>query len=299
MLTNFVHRPKCELCGLDEKTILFSKQFTDPTVWNFLSQYYNGRINKDNLRGDAYEIAKCLGCGFIWQTYVLNDKLMQELYNTWISPEDSLKKKQSAHISFFARYAREMEIIAFLLSKKPSEIEVLDFGMGWGHWCLMAKAFGYNISGFEVSSKRIEYARKNGIKVIGNFDELTTYQFDFINSEQVFEHILNPLETLRFLVSCLKRDGVIRIAVPNGKGIEQKLRKPDWKTTKDALHPLEHINCFTLQTLAKLGKSAGLELIRSPFLMSYRYNLKTFVKDTLKQYYRQYRSLTLFFKKCV
>jgi len=265
-----------------------------------LDEYYEGRINKSDLTDGKYEIVKCSECGFIWQAYILNDELMEKLYSVWISSEHSLIKKKCADFSLFSGYAREVESIhRFFPSKKPFEIDVLDFGMGWRYWCLMAKAFGYNVSGFEISKKRIEFARKNGIDVIENFSEITTRKFDFINAEQVFEHIPNPLQTMRFLVHSLKNEGIIRISVPNGRGIEQELAKPRWNPSKNAIHPLEHINCFTHQTLVKFGELAGLELIRQPFLLSHRYNLKSYIKGVLGKYYRQYFGTSLYFKKKV
>ena len=77
MSESFVHRPTCELCGSDKKSILVSRQFTDPAIWDFLEQYYEARIDKDDLGAANYQIAKCLECGFIWQAYILNDELMK------------------------------------------------------------------------------------------------------------------------------------------------------------------------------------------------------------------------------
>ena len=160
MTKNFVLRPRCELCGSNEKKILLSKEFTHPSIGEFLNTYYEGRISKDDLAYGKYEIVKCSKCGFIWQADILNDELIEKLYSHWISPEQSLNKKRKADISLYAAYAREVENISFLLNRKPFEINVLDFGMGWGYWCLMAKAFGYNASGIELSTERIDFAKK-------------------------------------------------------------------------------------------------------------------------------------------
>ncbi len=297
MRKNFVYRANCELCGSNKKRVLFSEEFTNPLIWNFLEAYYQGRIDKSDLSGAQYEVVKCLECGFIWQIQILNDELTEKLYNTWISPGESCLKKKTADISVFSGYARQIEVLSFLLGKKPFEIDVLDFGMGWGYWCLMAKAFGYKASGFEISKERIEFAKKNGINVIENFSDITANQFDFINTEQVFEHVPNPIQTLKALARALKKEGLIKISVPNGRGIEQELTRPGWRPSKDAIHPLEHINCFTHQTLVKAGKLAGLELIRQPFLLGYRYNLKSYLKGILGKYYQQYFGTSLYFKK--
>jgi len=293
----FIHRPNCELCGSDRKTTLLFKQFTDPAVWDFLESYYERRISRDSLTNGKYEIVKCCDCGFIWQAYILDDEWMERLYDTWISSQQSLNKKKCADISLFSAYARQVEIIAYLLSgKSPFEINVLDFGMGWGYWCLMAKAFGYNVWGFELSEERIDFAAKNGIDVIENLSSIGSPKFDFINAEQVFEHIPNPLETLKLLAHSLRHKGIIRITVPNGRGIEQELSNVGWKATKNAIQPLEHINCFMHSTLIRLGESAGLVVMKPPFLSGHRHNCKSYIKGVLGKYYEQFFGTQSYFK---
>jgi len=197
----------------------------------------------------------------MWQVYIFDDAHMQLLYDVWISAEDSLQKKAEAPLSLAAAYAREAYTIAALLGKPPHEITVVDFGMGWGHWCLMAKAFGYTIYGMELSKVRADYAAANGIPS-AQLEEFPPQQIDFINSEQVFEHIPKPLETLRALVRLLKPAGVIRIAVPNAGAVVARLASPDWKAGKDAFHPLEHINSFNHQSLIELARRADLRPIQ-------------------------------------
>ena len=90
-------------------------------------------------------------------------------------------------------------IFTFLFSffkKPPIELQFLDFGMGWGKWCQMAKAFGCQVYGLELSKARIKYASSLGISVLSN-EELNHYKFDYINADQVFEHITNPKNTLQ------------------------------------------------------------------------------------------------------
>src|SRR6266545_4217814 len=89
----FDTRLACELCGDDRKTVLLSKSLTDSLICDFLQSYYQGRIPEGVLLGGKYELAKCNGCGFIWQTQILNDSGMHKLYTEWISGESSLKKK--------------------------------------------------------------------------------------------------------------------------------------------------------------------------------------------------------------
>jgi len=62
---------------------------------------------------------------------------------------------------------------------------------------------------------------KNGIKVIP-WNDISLHKFDFINTEQVFEYIPEPLKTLDYLKNSLKDHGIIKISVPTSKKITEK-----------------------------------------------------------------------------
>ncbi len=161
-----------------------------------------------------------------------------------------------------------MQLISFF-GQSPPSLAFLDFGMGWADWALMAKAFGCDSYGTELSRKRVEHATANGIQVI-SWDQIPEYRFDFINTEQVFEHISEPLNTLRHLAGSLKSTGMLKIAVPTAGGIERKLRRMDWAAptgSEDSLMPvapLEHINCYRRSTLVRMAQEAGMEEVRMP-----------------------------------
>lgn len=289
----FVARPTCELCGTASPKTLLKKPFTNSAISHFLAEYYAGRVPTNLLNNAVYEIVKCQHCGFIWQAHILNDAGMNELYDKWISAEDSLKKKQKAGIG---GYKRQISLIKNLFpGKTPADIQVLDFGMGWGFWCQAAMAQGYPVIGVELSPSRVQYARQQGVTIAENLTDLAGKQFSFINAEQVFEHIPQPLETLKTLAAYLQPRGVVRIAVPDGAGIEQELAQPDWSTSKNAVHPLEHINTFTHTTLLKLGENAGLRVIPQPLQRGG--GLRTWGRSAAVSLYRQFFGTALYFQK--
>jgi len=265
MNKNFIYRPVCEVCGSKENKIIFTRAFTDPSVWNFLERYYENRIPIDLFENVDYEIKKCPDCEFIWQSYILNNELLGELYENWISKEQSLDKSNSYSDVDESSLRRQMFVIKKLLNKK--DINVLDYGMGWGKWCMAAKNYGFNVFGYEISEERTSFAKNNGINVINDYKKIKDHKFDFINSEQVFEHINNPAETLNYLFTALNPGGYIRISVPNGRNIEKEFKNSNWTAGKNALHPLEHINCFNYQSLRKLGQLSGLKYIKQPILI--------------------------------
>jgi SAM-dependent methyltransferase len=168
--------------------------------------------------------------------------------------------------------------------------------MGWGKWTLMAKGFGCESYGTELSEERIKYATSNGINVIA-WDEIPKHSFDFINTEQVFEHIPNPLDTLIHLKNALKSDGVIKIIVPTANDIMRRLQIMDWtsqNSTRNSLNPVappEHINYYRRRSLIRMAELAGMEEVSIPMKIQYMYKsncrgVKGVIKNVFLPIYR-------------
>lgn len=259
------HRPVPEWAAPAEASILLDLPFTDARLGDFLSAYYAGRIDLAALGDARYQLRCAPDSGLVWQAWILDDAGMALLYGDWVDQQASARKKQRASLSEARRAARQVELIGRRLAPRaPCEIEVLDFGLGWGYWARMALAFGYRVSGIEVAPDRLAHARHLGVRAETSLAALNAPDsgYDFINAEQVFEHLATPLATLRTLVAQLAPDGLMRIAVPDGRKALRRLRHGDWQPAKDALQPLEHINTFTPQSLLSLARAAGLEPAR-------------------------------------
>jgi len=221
---------------------------------------------------------------------------MYLLYEEWISPEKSRHKKLFADISLYKQYAVEVESISAFIHKKPHEINVLEYGMGWGHWSNMAKAYNYNVTGVEISKRRQAFAQKTNLRVIGETVREESGTYDYIYSNQVFEHVPDPNVTIKELGRLLRKNGIIHIKVPTGRGLEKDLKNPNWKAKKDAIHPLEHINCFNRKSLKVLAKKAGLAL--HPPLYRTRGTSAKFIFTRNKKYlYERYWSTKVYMIK--
>jgi SAM-dependent methyltransferase len=127
----------------------------------------------------------------------------------------------------------------------------------------MAQAFGCQAYGTELSRVRLQAATMYGISVIAG-DEIGNAFFDFVNAEQVIEHLAEPVATLKSLAASLAPDGLLKISVPDGTRIPELLRRPDWGAPKgspdslNAIAPLEHVNCFNRRALLELARNARL-----------------------------------------
>ena len=276
----FDRRVSCPACASERFRILYQSQYSSPPISDYLKEFYApiGGVEPEYLEGGLYLLCECDTCRLIFQRDIPNQALMERLYERWIDPEKIFNRhEQEDDLGYYSSHAQEIMRILSCLGKVPSLLRCLDFGMGWGKWALMVKAFGCDSYGTELSRTRIDRARSNGLHVI-TWDEIPRYQFDFINAEKVFEHIPEPLATLRHLKKGLKADGLVRIHVPAARNIRHRLRKMDWTAPKGSRHslnpvaPLEHINFYRRSSLSRMAQEAGLDETAIPLATQFRYS---------------------------
>jgi 2-polyprenyl-3-methyl-5-hydroxy-6-metoxy-1,4-benzoquinol methylase len=275
----FTRRNECPACASPGFKTLYESQYDKAPLKDYLIDFYSpqGMVEFEYLEGASYVLCECDTCGLVFQRDIPGDTLMERLYEHWLDPKKVFSQNQNEDsLGFYSGLAQELMGIISYLNKTPSSLRFFDFGMGWSQWALLTKAFGCESYGTELSVERIKYAESNGIKVI-MWDEIPKHSFDFINTEQVFEHIAEPLQTLRHLGKALKTDGIVKISVPPANDIGRLLKIMDWKSPKGSRNslnlvaPLEHINLFRRSSLVKMAEEAGMEEVSIPIKTQLRY----------------------------
>ena len=142
----FVTRNICPGCGSRRVIALCAHAYTESPIRDYLTWYYapvGPGIELDYLEGIDYQLDECSDCGLIFQRVVPGPQLMDRLYGYWIDPGIALNmQRKELDAGYFKWSAAEIARGLRLLNKLPSEAAFLDFGMGWGSWCLIAKGFG-------------------------------------------------------------------------------------------------------------------------------------------------------------
>lgn len=296
MNDEFIKRDHCPVCDSVKLDKILSRPFTDEKIRNFIDSYYEGRIPYSKLENTDYTLLECSFCELIFQEFILSSQNMENLYETWISADESLAKKQNVSINVINDLRCIINVISNLLNKKPEEISVLEYGMGWGVWLYEAKKIGYEVTGVELSERRLAHAKEIGIKVISDITQEKEGAHNYIYINQVFEHLSAPTATLQELIRLLHPGGVIHMSVPQGRSIRSKLNNRNWRASKDCVQPLEHINCFNRKTLIKMGEVVGLKVITSPFI-NFGLTPKGIAKSLARYIYTNTISTQIYFMK--
>ncbi len=274
-----IERTACPACRSLRHSSVYSCAFCDNPIRALLEEYYreSGRINVNDLKDADYTLLECSDCGLVYQQAFPGDVLMERLYRER-DHFDPLKDRSRLHTSvqYYARHAELMMTLAAHFRKRPYEIKVFDFGLGWAELATMAVASGFETYGAELVESKKQHARSHGIHVI-EWEEIPNYRFDFINADWIFEHLPQPMETLEHLRKGLGERGIIKISVPIGVQIRRRLKVHDWNALKNSrnslnpVHPLEHLNCFEGKSLDKMAACCGLKPfsfpVREQFMM--------------------------------
>ena len=270
-------RKNCPMCATNKFKILFSMHYYDNAMKQYLKNYYHDNIDPylRELEKFDYLIYECLDCSFIFQKFIPNEKFSKILYEEIIDEVESKKKKKKV---INPGYYKNFELFKKIIGKENADISIFEFGSGNGDWAYEAKKLNFDITVSELSKNRIESLNKKGLKICNDIHECKD-KFDIIYSDQVFEHISNPAEILKTLLSLLKEDGYIYLKFPSSFMFKNIL-KMNYQPKKDCAMPLEHINILNKKTFLHLAKDLNLKVVfnNRHNIYSYKKYIK-FLKD--------------------
>jgi SAM-dependent methyltransferase len=267
------YRDRCPSCGAVPYCLITREPFDSGALRLFFENHYEGRANIASLKGYEYELVRCVACGLAYQRSVPAGDLISEIYEEWIPPRERERLHELYTLNDFCYWAEQVQFVVQHFNMPPHALRILDFGMGWAEWALMAKAFGCQVAGSELSAARLQHARSIGIETL-TWDQLPGRKFHFINTEQVFEHLLEPALVLKHLARSLDDGGILKISVPNCRSVLRKLSRRHGLgslSSEDIIPvaPLEHINCFDYRSLVTFARHASLRPLRPRLRLIY------------------------------
>ncbi len=235
-----IDRIKCTLCG---------------------AKIFQEIFNQGNSK-----ILKCLSCGLTFRYPLPTRSEIQKLYDQEKLLKtryfQGLKKNYDQKNPAISIYKEELENLNKIT--KPSRI--LDIGCAYGAFLDLARIYGWEPYGLEVSKVSSAYAKKafklpiftgtlSEAKYPSNFFKVVT-MWDLI------EHLSEPLTTLIESRRILEKNGILLILTINTDSLMGKLAN-SLDVTKDFLYDLQHTYFFSNQTLMKMLQKAGFKKIET------------------------------------
>jgi hypothetical protein len=263
-ITNYTNQ--CPACS-GGSAVIHQRDYSEVSI--FLTRYYGKPIEVTG----RYEVRECDDCGTLFQAGRPDDALLKTIYNDWLTepPQDVPNERDRG----------EIETVMAFFGK--SQLRTFDFAMGNAAWARAALDLGCESHGIDLSDVAMAHACTHGI--ITNDDG----EFDFINTEQAFEHMKSPAKTAAYLIGKLKPGGVLKISVPAKFGVDFSGDPPH------TIHPLEHLNCFTEQGLCRM---VGLPMVRPSIRQRYARRPRS-LKEAVRPFWtwRNPKNLYRWFRK--
>lgn len=199
-----------------------------------------------------HRLGKCLSCNMIFVTNSDEIDMSNKAYVSWVpdSDEDAMTPE---------KLQINQNILDFAAKYMPSNAQILDYGAGYCGFLRIAKSAGYKVEGINPCIYLADWSRKKlGIDVHAVFgqDFEPGKEYDFIMSDQTFEHLEEPVKDLKKLHNLLKKNGFAYINVPNYWGYRRLIH--GIKHLKDVMH----YNYFTPKTLSTMCSKNGFRIIK-------------------------------------
>lgn len=193
------------------------------------------KVARTGQFGLPAHVCVCTNCGLSF----LNPRWTKERYHQFYSHEyDKYYRKQVINDdrSGFSPEAHEKNPYGFypvlqrLKDHTSSFNRVMDLGAGNGDNIryLMSRFPEMNAYAIESSLECIKTLEANNITVVSddidsNWGEMIHDKLDLVIMRHVFEHMLDPLSTLKKIKQSLQPNGLVYIAVPNSMKIKESV----------------------------------------------------------------------------
>ena len=223
----------------------------------------NGRLHL------VYECGVCTG-RFVADRPQHIEKVEEERAADYVAPERVAR--QRAHFAWkrvFDENDYPYSLIPLIERWSPGK-RVLDLGCGASQLLPLLMRRGYETVGFEGDPARAEVARENGVTIVSGdwrkiSDVVGDTRFDCIVSDQVFEHMLDPVGTLRALKPVLADGGVVIFRFPN-EGSWRRKAELAWARLTGNDRPLsyfvDHWNYFNERAARTCFSAADYQVLR-------------------------------------
>lgn len=260
----FVQRTACIACGGTDLHTLQKARFGEDPVRGFLSEDPWGVNPLPFIEEETWEFVQCRGCGQAFHKNLLTPDWQQVRFSEWMTG-DAIKSYEKTHglDTPAAHFGIATHNTAHVLRLEEmtrdlrgnDALRVLDFGCGWGRFLAMCALFGFTAVGVDRDEERQEASRGRGVQVLSDLAAASRYAgpFHAVTLFQVLEHIEEPMALLGEIRGHMLPGAILVLEVPNCSGVEGIATRHDY----DCIHPLEHINAFTPDSLRAFAQRAG------------------------------------------
>jgi len=210
------------------------------------------------VRSDRLTVARCSKCGVMMLDPMPSKKKVRAWYET--TGYYGGGSRSGYDYSYFERinvryndensWPYSLLKRAAILGGREIPGRLLDVGCGGGLFAACAKRIGWEAQGLDPNPAAVEAAARYGVPVrIATIEEsgFDANTFDIIYSNDVIEHVCDPIEAFREIYRLLAPGGVFILSTPNGD--RALLRRNRWGGFQSSLEHLWYFNARSMKHL--------------------------------------------------
>ncbi len=203
-----------------------------------------------NLAGyERHDLVKCSNCSFVFIRKIPTQEVLSGYYSVYSYNTEPFLSPVT--ISSYNKLLDEFE-------KKRKTNKILDIGCGAGFFLEQCRKRNWEVYGTEYSDSAVQLCRQKKIEAMKgelNSMDFNGKLFDVITSFEVIEHINNPVEETKKILSLLRKGGLFYCTTPNFNSIERLYLKDKYNIIG---YP-EHLSYYTSKSLEFLLKKQGFK----------------------------------------
>lgn len=251
---------------LDPKTKKFIKQFVDEVNLEKNSQPLDcficsgsnyKTINETDRYGLSYNTGVCLACGHVQQFNYLDLEAHEIFYS---SHYRNIYQTGTPEELFFRQYFKAAQKIDKFVGNIKYDL-TLEIGCGPGGILKYFEKNKFsNVIGIDLDQRFLDYGIKKELNLVNtsfeNFN--TTKKFDLIIICHVLEHVQNPIEILKKVISLLNEGGLVYIEVPSLESVNNG----DYGGDLNNYFHIAHVSHSTEKSIKNLFNNSGYEIVK-------------------------------------
>ncbi|MBC8413209.1 MAG: class I SAM-dependent methyltransferase [Nitrospira sp.] len=284
----FIDRDHCISCGDGNLKELSGGLFGDAPLREFIENDPWGENPMPYIEHKKWSYVQCINCRQMFHRYILSNEWNEVRFSEWMTQEAMEKFEESIQTpaSDFNKAKQHVEHILriekmSLELRGDSPVRILDFGCGWGEFLAMCERFGFSGYGIDRSSERRQQGKH--LNIFPEIEELvmeegSTNFFHVITLFEVLEHLDEPLILLKSLSRLLAPGGILIVETPDCSDVTDIKDEMSYRK----IHPLDHINGFTPDTLRNIVQRAGFRSVQ-PHISHVSTDRTKVIKTEIKQ----------------
>ena len=215
-------------------------------------------VSTVDRNGRPLRTVMCNVCGLVWTNPRPSDEDVDRYYATEYRADYTRSRAPTARKILRGMLGAEERRVALAHALRPGS-RVLDVGCGAGELVYVLRCTGIEAAGIEPGEEYADFSRRVlGIPIQTATVETALFEpdsQDVITMFHMLEHVADPRRTLSTIRGWLKgAGGILVVEVPN---VDSTVQAP-----RHRFH-YAHLYSFNALTLAALGESVGLQLLRS------------------------------------